>query len=1136
MAAVTLPLTFQNSFWSQDYRTGLEVLFNQLEKGIVQNEEIVAFIKTRAAAETALATALTTLEPPSKSFDVESGASLPLAFLGLKEESVAEGKVHAEAAKDLQVKIADPFAQWAYGYKERLHSTRASIVDGYLRAYENAHRDLAGLKNNYVTKTHRADEMEDDVRFAPITQPAGDTYTSPSLKPQDKRQTPRAPQRQQTMSERITARLKEFRLNATSSTPTDAPAKPEVQFDADVEEKSAPKIDKGKGRATDDDEAPLLASPPPLSPPLPPTRLQTDPLPPPPIVVAGISFDPQELSNLLTKAKKELPLRAVRFPLLGEYQDAFTGEEFTTWLRENIDVLSGNLDRAEDTAKELTEKHGLLRRLGELGNEYENSDEAFFQFRAKVLALGRLKNENYTESVSQAFNLTVPKPKDDRIISPLEKNLSPLAENVVKRAGGFANLVTKALQPNPNAEAPYVRARREAEGADQEYKTAVRNLDRQRLGLEERIEDTLKKLQQWEIDRLRAVKTVLTQYKDCVEALLMGSAGTIERSATLIAAYQPESDLKAVIEQFRTGPFHPTAHVYESLSHDESDVVFGLDLRRWADAGFWNGNGTANEERKDMIHPAFTALLNALTDAYSKLPDNSEKRKTWIYEVPLVAVHHLRETLNAVPAMQDIPDDTLSKYDAPVLASAVKLWLLELDPPLGTYEGWDDFRKLYPTVGAVKTEEQSSEEQHIQDLQTALQKLPRVHLLVLDTLIKHLRELVDATSGPEDSNDVFITKLGIGLGRAILRPKAENKFSIQDRHPTLFFVDLVQKYAQILPPTIAKKKRDSERKVPIRKRTRPMDMRMSRSRISEGADLKELAAQQLAQRGIRAKSPPPVPPLPPSAATASVVPPGSVSSPTITVTSESEVISPKSDIPPPPPLVTTSSESIAPDYSKIPPPPPLVPPPSSSPPAVTTPGSPPQAPPRFKSPPPEDDDLPPRPQFKDPPPEEPESLPNPHQAAEEHESLPMPSFADPPPEPESPPPAALSPRPGFGRPISPRGGSTPPRDASPTKVSLSRRSSAATGNAAPAGARGPRPVTRGPRASNGSVSSLVNNFNNRNSVGGASIARPESPGSPAQARSPSRPTASHVKRSSASRTSMFERRTMASDAEDEIVQ
>ena len=82
-------------------------------------------------------------------------------------------------------------------------------------------------------------------------------------------------------------------------------------------------------------------------------------------------------------------------------------------------------------------------------------------------------------------------------------------------------------------------------------------------------------------------------------------------------------------------------------------------------------------------------------------------------------------------------------------------------------------------------------------------------------------------------------------------------------------MDLLNKYDRILPPAIVKKKRESERKVPVRRRTRPVDMRMSRSRISAGADLKELHAQQLAQRGIKVtKSPPPVPrvigPSPPS--------------------------------------------------------------------------------------------------------------------------------------------------------------------------------------------------------------------------------------------------------------------------------
>lgn len=32
MAPVTLPPSFYNSFWSADYRTGLEVLFKQLDK------------------------------------------------------------------------------------------------------------------------------------------------------------------------------------------------------------------------------------------------------------------------------------------------------------------------------------------------------------------------------------------------------------------------------------------------------------------------------------------------------------------------------------------------------------------------------------------------------------------------------------------------------------------------------------------------------------------------------------------------------------------------------------------------------------------------------------------------------------------------------------------------------------------------------------------------------------------------------------------------------------------------------------------------------------------------------------------------------------------------------------------------
>jgi hypothetical protein len=61
-------------------------------------------------------------------------------------------------------------------------------------------------------------------------------------------------------------------------------------------------------------------------------------------------------------------------------------------------------------------------------------------------------------------------------------------------------------------------------------------------------------------------------------------------------------------------------------------------------------------------------------------------------------------------------------------------------------------------------------------------------------------------------------------------------------------MDLIQHYDRLLPPTLAKKKRESERKIPQRKRTAMVDMRMRRSNISEVSDLKEVIVQQNTRR------------------------------------------------------------------------------------------------------------------------------------------------------------------------------------------------------------------------------------------------------------------------------------------------
>ncbi|KAH9046598.1 hypothetical protein EDB84DRAFT_1465551 [Lactarius hengduanensis] len=83
----------------------------------------------------------------------------------------------------------------------------------------------------------------------------------------------------------------------------------------------------------------------------------------------------------------------------------------------------------------------------------------------------------------------------------------------------------------------------------------------------------------------------------------------------------------------------------------------------------------------------------------------------------------------------------MTNYDTPVLASAVKSWLLELDLPISLWEGWEDLRRLYPNVGsAVKAEKGATDEyEHLEALKMALLRLPKIHLYVLDALVLHLK-------------------------------------------------------------------------------------------------------------------------------------------------------------------------------------------------------------------------------------------------------------------------------------------------------------------------------------------------------------------------------------------------------------
>ena len=67
-------------------------------------------------------------------------------------------------------------------------------------------------------------------------------------------------------------------------------------------------------------------------------------------------------------------------------------------------------------------------------------------------------------------------------------------------------------------------------------------------------------------------------------------------------------------------------------------------------------------------------ILTTSTD-YPDLEGDEARRSIWIVDVPLAATHHLRNSINTGKA---IPREILERYEIPIVASVLKLYLLEL--------------------------------------------------------------------------------------------------------------------------------------------------------------------------------------------------------------------------------------------------------------------------------------------------------------------------------------------------------------------------------------------------------------------------------------------------------------------------
>lgn len=837
MAAILLPPTFLNSFWSQDhFRHGLTVLFDNLESGLIENAEIITFIQSQATAYLTTARALSST--PSASSFTTSGFSLHQSFLTLQELSTdRQAEAYGTTGYELERQVLDEFRKWCQTHSSRVRYAREEMVgvvdprtgkilekeESLVGTYEEMATKVSKLKQTYLGKARLLDDMEEDARFAPtnLTNSAGShaKRTSVQLLPTtmraDREQGPARP-------------------TSISAIPSHVPSSPQaVKRSGTVAERIAEKLKATQAVTSSTANVPVISEKDSVTR---HTRSSSLDAPPEMFHFSGVLIPFEALISLLTRfahhlastlppsesTNDEIESRT-RTTILGTYDETFSGTELVDWLCENVSGFNGERARAMEAGSELLQWN-LISRIG-VGRGWDTSGEAHYVLKESATdtspyAIEALRNHlREKERVAESLAAPSPVTTTDPTYSAFNQ-----ASSLVK------NYLPSAISRTVAREEPQiVRLRRETKLADDEYKAAVEQLDHVRLRMEERISAGLRSWERWERERLAAVKAVLRQFEAVIARLPEKIAAYNISAKTAIDAFQPEADLVAMIESNRTGDFRPTPHIYESWGSFQTDSCFGVDLRKWSGQQSWKAvmkGGESHKTTANDIPVVLDALLQSIKEKEQEGVSNDERRKAWIYIVGLKELHQLRERVNDPHIPKNAMIAEAKQFNLPVIAATTKLWLLELNPPILNGETFTAFKEYY---GKPDTKRDSSE------IVNVLSHLAGPQIFVLDAIVGHLRQLIDSTK-TEEADDVFITKLGLSLGRAIMRTEDEGAVSLRDHTASRLLSDLILNYSTIFPELVQKAKRILDRPMPLRKRTRPVDERTVRSRLPSGQE------------------------------------------------------------------------------------------------------------------------------------------------------------------------------------------------------------------------------------------------------------------------------------------------------------
>ncbi|CAR25427.1 GTPase-activating protein RGD2 [Lachancea thermotolerans CBS 6340] len=437
----------------------------------------------------------------------------------------------------------------------------------------------------------------------------------------------------------------------------------------------------------------------------------------------NIDFDVRTMRETVRLLLTKLEKSDYKVPFINyHFYNTNNGSEIVKFLMENLTLK--DVDQAEAFGQDLL-NGGFLKYCNGMGTTFVNSKKFQYSWKPYAYKFAQLSQPNAnevedenTEESSQAF-------------SDYFTDLTTIITQNQNAGSKNSNLPTVS-----NTERALFKLIKEMEAADLKYRKECKKIDSLRCSLEELIVDHFTFMEKCELDRLKALEKVVLDFSPIISKNASAVESFQESVLKAASTVDPTLDLMRLVENARTGFFQPRVIPYNNYYNPGGYQNFGIDLE------------TRCRLDKKIVPLIVSSILSYMDQVYPELPNDNVRTTVWTVPVKLHSTHILRAVLNQKPFKDESEVfEKLKEFneEPSTIASALKIYLLELPEPLISNDVYDTLKALYAEFPPSELEDESQasvDSQRVSGISSAFNALSKPQIATLDAITSHFSRLI----------------------------------------------------------------------------------------------------------------------------------------------------------------------------------------------------------------------------------------------------------------------------------------------------------------------------------------------------------------------------------------------------------